>query len=203
MATIGLDRLYYAKITENDAGEETYGTPSQLAKAISADLSVELAEATLYADDGASEIVKEFKSGTLSLGIDDIGSAAASDLTGATIDKNKVLISASEDGGDPVAVGFRAKKSNGKYKYYWLYRVKFGIPATNLATKGDSITFSTPTIEGTILRRNKADAGNAQWITKEPQSSPSVTRSTRCSSQPKPPRRSPVDTADWKTSARS
>ena len=41
----------------------------------------------------------------------------------------------------------------------WLYRVKFGIPATNLATKGDSITFSTPTIEGTILRRNKADAG--------------------------------------------
>ena len=41
MATIGLDRLYYAKITENDAGEETYGTPSQLAKAISADLSVE------------------------------------------------------------------------------------------------------------------------------------------------------------------
>lgn len=63
MATIGLDRLYYAKITENDAGEETYGTPSQLAKAISADLSVELAEATLYADDGASEIVKEFKSG--------------------------------------------------------------------------------------------------------------------------------------------
>lgn len=159
MATIGLDRLYYAKITENDAGEETYGTPGQLAKAISADLSVELAEATLYADDGASEIVKEFKSGTLSLGIDDIGSAAASDLTGATIDKNKVLISASEDGGDPVAVGFRAKKSNGKYKYYWLYRVKFGIPATNLATKGDSITFSTPTIEGTILRRNKADAG--------------------------------------------
>lgn len=159
MATIGLDRLYYAKITENDAGEENYGTPEQLAKAISADLSVELAEATLYADDGASEIVKEFKSGTLSLGIDDIGSTAASDLTGATIDKNKVLISASEDGGDPVAVGFRAKKSNGKYKYYWLYRVKFGIPATNLATKGDSITFSTPTIEGTILRRNKADAG--------------------------------------------
>ena len=46
MATIGLDRLYYTKITENDAGEETYGTPSQLAKAISADLSVELAEAT-------------------------------------------------------------------------------------------------------------------------------------------------------------
>jgi len=160
MATIGLDKLYYAKITEDENGNETYETPVQLAKAMTADLSVELAEATLYADDGASEIVKEFKSGTLSLGVDDIGASTASDLTGATIDANGVVVSASEDGGAPVAVGFRAKKSNGKYKYYWLYRVKFGVPATNLATKGDSITFSTPTIEGTILRRNKVDGQN-------------------------------------------
>ena len=164
MATIGLDRLYYAKITEGENGEETYATPTPLAKAISAALSVELAEAILYADDGAAEIVKEFKNGTLALGIDDIGSTVASDLTGATIDDNHVLISTSEDGGTPVAVGFRAKKANGKYKYYWLYKVKFGIPATNLATKGDSITFSTPTIEGTIMRRNKLDAkGKHPW----------------------------------------
>ena len=164
MATIGLDKLFYAPITEDKNGEETYGTPKQLAKAMSADLSVELAEATLYADDGAAEIVKEFQSGTLSLGIDDIGSETASVLTGSTIDENHVVISASEDGGEPVAIGFRAKKSNGKYRYYWLYRVKFGIPATNLATKGDSITFSTPTIEGTVLRRNKPDGkGKHPW----------------------------------------
>ena len=164
MATIGLDKLYYATITEDEKGEETYGSPVQLAKAMSADLSVELAEATLYADDGAAEIVKEFQSGTLSLGVDDIGGEAASVLTGSTIDENHVVISASEDGGAPVAIGFRAKKSNGKYRYYWLYRVKFGIPATNLATKGDSITFSTPTIEGTILRRNKVDGnGKHPW----------------------------------------
>ena len=73
MATIGLDKLYYAKITEDENGNETYGTPSQLAKAISADLSVELNEATLYADDGQAEIVREFKSGTISLSVDDIG----------------------------------------------------------------------------------------------------------------------------------
>lgn len=164
MATIGLDKLYYAKITEGADGEETYGNPIQLAKAISADLSVELAEATLYADDGAAEVAKEFKSGTLSLGIDDIGTEAASVLTGATIDTNKVVISASEDNGSPVAIGFRAKKANGKYRYFWLYRVIFGIPSTNLATKGDSITFSTPTIEGTVLRRNKADTrGKHPW----------------------------------------
>lgn len=179
MATIGLDKLYYAKITEDENGNETYASPVQLAKAMTADLSVELAEATLYADDGASEIVKEFKSGTLSLGVDDIGASTASDLTGATIDANGVVVSTSEDGGEPVAVGFRAKKSNGKYKYYWLYRVKFGIPATNLATKGDSITFSTPTIEGTILRRNKVDGnGKHPWKAEVTEGDSAVTADT-------------------------
>lgn len=158
MATIGLDKLFYSKITEDENGEETYATPVPLAKAMTAELSIELAEATLYADDGASEIVKEFQSGTLTLGIDDIGTAVAENLTGAKIDSNKVLISAGEDGGTPVAVGFRAKKSNGKYRYFWLYRVKFGIPATNLTTKGESIEFSTPSIEGTVTRRNKPDS---------------------------------------------
>lgn len=164
MATIGLDKLFYAPITEDENGDEEYGTPVQLAKAMSAELSVELNEATLFADDGAAEIVKEFKSGTLSLGVDDIGVASAEALTGAKVDTNGVLISAGENDAAPVAVGFRAKKSNGTYRYFWLYRVKFGIPGTNLATKGDSITFSTPTIEGTILRRNKLDGkGEHPW----------------------------------------
>ena len=96
--------------------------------------------------------------------MDDIGVTVAQDLTGATIDGNKVLVSTSEDGGTPVAVGFRAKKTNGKYRYFWLYRVKFGIPATNLTTKGESIEFSTPSIEGTVTRRNKVDGqGKHPW----------------------------------------
>ncbi len=166
MATIGLDKLFYSKITDDANGYETYSKPKQLAKAMTADLSVELAEATLYADDSAAEVVKEFKSGTLSLGIDNIGIEVAKDLTGATVDKNGVLVSAGEDGGGYVAVGFRAKKSNGKYRYFWLYRVKFGIPSTALATKGDSITFNTPTIEGTVFQRNKPDTtGKHPWKT--------------------------------------
>lgn len=176
MATIGLDRLYYAPITDSPlTDDESYGTPIMLAKAISAELSVELAEATLYADDAASEVIKEFKEGTLSLGIDDIGRAVAEMLTGARSDENGVLISSGEDGGTPVAIGFRAKKANGNYRYFWLYRVKFGTPSTNLETKGDSISFQTPTIEGTILRRNKLDGnGNHPWKAEVNEDDPGV-----------------------------
>jgi len=165
MATIGLDRLYYAPVTEAPlTGEETYGTPVMLAKAISAELSVELAEATLYADDGPSEIIKEFKGGKLTLGVDDIGHKAAETLTGAATDSKGVLVSSSEDSGSPVAIGFRAKKGSGKYRYFWLYKVKFAVPSDSLATKGDSITFQTPKIEGTVTRRNKLDGqGKHPW----------------------------------------
>ena len=160
MATIGMDSLFYSKITEDSSGNETYGTPVSLAKAIKADLTIELSEATLFADDGLAYMIKDFKSGTLSLGVDDIGAMAAQDLTGAVVDDNGVLISASENEGSPVAIGFRALKPNNRYRYFWLYCVKFGVPATNLQTKGDTITFSTPTIEGTVLRRTKVDGMN-------------------------------------------
>jgi phi13 family phage major tail protein len=164
IATIGMDRLFYSKITEDENGEETYGAPISLAKAMKADLSIELAEATLYCDDGAAHVIKDFKSGKLSLGVDDIGLTAAQDLTGAAVDDNGVLISASEDEGAPVAIGFRAQKPDGRYRYFWVYRVKFGVPSASLQTKGDSITFNTPTIEGTIMRRNKLDGtGKHPW----------------------------------------
>ena len=164
MATIGFDQLYYALITEDENGVETYAKPERLAKAITAELSVELAEAVLYADDGAAEVVKEFKSGTLTLGVDDIGVKAAEVLTGAKADKNGVLVSTTEDVGQNVAIGFRAKKANQTYRYYWLYRVRFGIPSVNLETKGNEINFQTPSIEGTVGRRNKPDGlGHHPW----------------------------------------
>ena len=164
MATIGLDSMYFAPITEDADGNETYGTPEKLAKAMTVEMEIEVLEATLYADDGPAENVKEFGTGKITLGVDDIGINAAEKLTGAQIDENHVVVSQSEGGGKPVALGFRAKKSNGTYRYYWMYRVVFGIPATNLTTKGEEITFSTPTIEGTILRRNKLDGnGRHPW----------------------------------------
>jgi phi13 family phage major tail protein len=164
MATIGMDRLFFAPITEDIDGQETYGTPIQMAKAINADLTITLTEATLYADDGLAYVIKDFSSGTLVLGVDDLGMTVVKALTGASVDDNGVLISASEEIGDPVAIGFRAAKPNGDYRYFWFYRVKFGFPAANLQTKGDTITFQTPTLEGTILRRNRLDErGNHPW----------------------------------------
>jgi hypothetical protein len=84
-------------------GEETYGVPDPPAKAMTAELSIALGEAVLHADDCVAETIKDFKSGTLPLGVDDIGIEAARDLAGAMADDKGVLISASEKSGAPAA----------------------------------------------------------------------------------------------------
>ncbi len=175
MATTGFDRLYYAKITEDADGNESYGKPVSLAKAIGADLSLELAQAILYADDAAAFVLKEFKNGKLTLRVADIGVNTAQDLLGYITDDNGVLVSVTERDGGYVAIGFRAKKEDDRYRYFWLYRVKFGIPATNLETKGDSISFKTPSIEGTVMRRNRTDAqGHHPWKSEVTEGNPGV-----------------------------
>lgn len=155
MATIGLNRPVYAPITIGEDGYEQYGTVKPMAKAISADISLETAEATLYADDGVDEMVKEFAGGTISLGVNNLSGEVLKDLTGCTYSEKGVLIASSEDSPQPVAVGFSSKKANGKYRYFWLYRVVFSPPNESLATKADSVSFNTPTIEGTIAARLK------------------------------------------------
>jgi phi13 family phage major tail protein len=154
MATIGLRDLYRAAITVDEDGKETYGTPSRMAKAISAELSVEVAEAILYADDGADEVVKEFVSGEITLNVNDLLPADLAALLGQTQDDDNVVYGADTDDAPYYAIGFRARKAGGTYKYIWLYKVKFAIPDESYATKGDSIEFTTPEIVGNFIKRS-------------------------------------------------
>ncbi len=156
MANIGLKDLFVALVTEAETGD-TYGAPERLAKAITADLSVNVAEAVLYADDGADVVVKEFVDGELKLVINDLVPAMQAKLLGQTIEDEKVIYANEADLAPYFAVGFRAKKPNGSYKYVWLYKVKFAIPGESYKTKGENIEFTTPEITGKIVKNNKGD----------------------------------------------
>ncbi|GHU79515.1 hypothetical protein AGMMS49992_31570 [Clostridia bacterium] len=119
--------------------------------------------------------IKEFKSGKLVLSTADLSPQVISDLTGAKMDDNGVLVSSSEDGGKTTGVGFRAKRPEGNYRYFWLMKVKFASPSVSLQTKGDSIQFNIPKIEGTIMRRNKLDAfGTHPWKVEVTEGEPGV-----------------------------
>ena len=64
MAKIGLKHIVAARLNESGA-TPTYTDGLIVGKAITANVSTEINEATLYADDAVAESVKAFKSGTI------------------------------------------------------------------------------------------------------------------------------------------
>lgn len=159
---IGLDKLHYAIITTGADGAETYGTPKPILGIRSATVSPETNTESLYADDQLAEVATSLGGIELELEIKDIPAEDYAALTGATIDANGVVIDKSTDIPPFVAVGFRSKKSNGAYKYVWLYKGKFGIPEDEFETKEDSVSFQTPSISGTFMPR----VADNQWRAK-------------------------------------
>jgi len=157
MATIGLRDLFYAPITEQPDGKEIFGKPVRMAKAIQAQMSTQIAEAKLFADDGVDESVKEFVSGTLTLNINDLAPQHQAFLLGQKMDGKGAITANGDDEAPYVAIGFRATKTRGRFKYIWLYKVKFAIPDENYQTKGESIAFQTPSIVGTYIKRDNGD----------------------------------------------
>jgi len=155
MATVGLRDLFYAPITMQD-GIETYGAVKRLAKAIKADMSVETTDDGLYADDGMDISIKEFVKGTLTLGVNDLDPKIIAELLGQQINDDGVTFAGEFDEPPYFAIAFRAQKaSGGRFRYLWLYKVKFAVPSENYETKSGSINFVTPEIVGDFFKREK------------------------------------------------
>lgn len=157
MATIGLRDVYYALLTEDPAaGVATYETPVRMVGAISAKVNPNTSTATLFADDGPADSAVTLGEISLELNMADIDLKTQAVLLGHKYE-NGILSKKGADVPPWVAIGFRTLKSNGKYRYYWLNKGKFAIPEDDLATKGDSIEFKTPTISGAFVKRDSDD----------------------------------------------
>lgn len=158
MATIGLDEMYYAKITSADDADEVYGTPKKMAGAISVDIAKNIAKAMLSADNRTYYANKSFSDGTITINVADISDDALVDIFGAVKDGKGGIAFSGDKLPEPVALGFRATKANGKYRYTWLLRVVFAPPGENVKTKGDTITYTTPSVTGTFSDQVKTAA---------------------------------------------
>ena len=161
MATVGLRDLYFATVTEAaETGIETFGSPTRLAKLVSAKMVTTRADGSLVADDAIDQQVSEFASCKLTLEVNDLKDEDTATLLGAELDAtSKVVYSGLDDDPPYVAIGFRAKKPGGKFRYVWLYKGKFAMPSEEFATGGEKVEFKTPTIEGTFQTLSK----NGKW----------------------------------------
>ena len=163
MATrIGCDNLVYAIMTTEDTASvaPVYGTPKPAPGVMSVNINPNASQETLFADDGPMETATTLGKVDVEIKKNELTTANKADLLGHTVDANGGLVYDDSDVPPYVAIGFRSLKSNGKYRYVWLYKGKFTDPEDQNETKGDSINFQPDTIKGQFVKlTHEAEAG--------------------------------------------
>lgn len=159
MATkIGCDNLVYTLMTTEDTVEtlpiyaEVKAAPGVMSININPNGSVE----TLFADDGPMETAATIGKIEVEIQKNQLTSENKADFLGHSIDGNGAVVYGDSDVPPWVAIGFRSLKSNGKYRYVWLYKGKFSEPEDANETKGDGINFQADTITGNFAKINKS-----------------------------------------------
>lgn len=162
MAQIGLTNLWYGLLTEAEDGTPSYAGAKSFGKAVSAKVDVSTNDATLYADDVLVESDKSFQNAKVTLGVADDDMTIFAEILGHKVaESGGEMVRSADDAAPWVGLGrVVTKMVNGKYVYKgeFLYKVRFAEPSQEDKTKGESVDFSTPEIEGTA-----ATLANGQW----------------------------------------
>lgn len=167
MATrIGCDNLVYAIMTteDTDSVAPVYGTVTSALGVMSININPNGAQETLFADDGPMETASTLGKIEVEIQKSELTTQNKADLLGHQIDAKGALVYGDSDIPPWVAIGFRTLKSNGNYRYVWLYKGKFTEPEDANETKGDSINFQTDTISGQFTRLNMSYTLNGNKV---------------------------------------
>lgn len=166
MAQIGLTNLWYGLLTEAEDGTPSYAGAKSFGKAVSAKVDVSTNDATLYADDALAESDNSFQSAKVTLGVADDDMTIFAEILGHKVaESGGEMVRSAEDTAPWVGLGrVVTKMVNGKYVYKgeFLYKVRFAEPSQEDNTKGESVDFSTPEIEGTAATLANGDWSAAQ-----------------------------------------
>lgn len=152
---IGLKSLYYALLSADTSTGVTYkSAPIQIPGAITANINPNSSIDSLFADDGPIEVAAATGEIELELVVADLPVATQATLLGHYVTTSGIVARGSADTPPWVAVGFKSLKSNGSYRYVWLVKGKFMVPEEDHKTRGDAISFQTPTIVGAFVKRD-------------------------------------------------
>ena len=154
-STVGLKNMVIAELTVDTEETLTYGDLQLVAGAIEASVEPQNADPDVqYADDIEFDVLYPDPELTFKTKMADIPLVIQEKVFGNQIDDNGVLIRSASDTPPYFAVGFMSEKSNHKYRYVWLYKVRATPLTENYATKeGTQVTRQTGEIEWTAIKR--------------------------------------------------
>ena len=144
-STVGLKNMVIAPLTVDTEETLTYGDLQLVAGAIEATITPDNADPDIqYADDIEFDVLYPDPELTFTTKMADIPLAIQEMIFGNN----------STDKPPYFAVGFKSEKSNGKFRFVWLYKVRAKPLTENYATKeGTTINRQTGEVEWTAIKR--------------------------------------------------
>lgn len=150
---VGLKDIYVALVLENTESSYVADTPVKLARAIKAKISDKRSSEDLESDDGTEESLDAYEGTEVEIEVNSLAPQDLALLFGHKYE-NGYLIKNRSDRAPEVALGYRARKLNGKYEFVWLYVGRFSEGKdTNRETYGKKPTAQTETVKGTFHER--------------------------------------------------
>lgn len=152
MARIGLRRFRFSKLDKDD----NVTVPESLGKAIDCKVALELNSGELYGDDALCESDYSFNKGTVTITVDDDDDTILAPLLGHSISEEGEVVRKDTDVAPHIALGrILTKVVRGEYKYKveYLSKVKFKETMPDEKTKGESVEFTTVSIEGSVMKK--------------------------------------------------
>jgi len=156
-STVGLKNMVIAPLTADTDAAITYGALQLVAGAIEASITPENTDPEIqYADDIEFDVLYPDPELSFKTKMADIPLQVQEMVFGNRIDDNGVLVRTAADKPPYFAVGFMSEKSNHKYRYVWLYKVRAKPVTESYATKeGGTINRQTGEVEWTAIKRTK------------------------------------------------
>ena len=154
-STVGLKNVVIAPLTTDTEETLIYGELQLMAGAIEASITPESADPDVqYADDIEFDVLYPDPQLAFKTKMADIPLLIQEMIFGNKVDDNGVLIRTASDKPPYFAVGFKSEKTNGSYRYVWLFKVRAKPVTENYATReGTSVTRQTGEVEWVAIKR--------------------------------------------------
>lgn len=140
-AMVGVDMLYYAKVTTDSTTAYAAGTPERIPGLTEAGVNMNPQTGTFYADNGAYDTATGVGDIDVSIACADVPPSLRADLYGFEYDAETGELAASDINAPYVAILYRIMKANGAYRYICIYKAKAVPNEEKASTKGGSINF--------------------------------------------------------------
>lgn len=145
----GIDNLYIARITKDDATEFTCETPIHLAPVAEIGKTTESASESHYYDNKAMIVVSSESADTITITMAPPELERLALVTGKSFDATTGMMVDSERNNDYFAIMYRTKGTDGKYRCVSRLKGRFSIPEETNQTENDGTDTTNSSIEFT------------------------------------------------------